>query len=177
MKGGMGVASPKKDERVVNEVGVGVGGSISNGESGRRVDLERVCSPASDTNDSIGSSSSSLMTHSTHTAVPSPSRTPGFRQRGDTAIDEDQSEATETRTVRREGSVISSEQERRRRAVGTLVEKLHQNRVFVVITLVMGLMGVYYQTRSGRRKRGSLGGWIRQSVVDFVRMSFKGLAL
>jgi len=94
---------------------------------------ERVWSPQSRSD----SSSSSLMTHSTHTVVPaSESET------------EQESEGTETGTVR----VVDVE-------VGALKGYLAGWKYVVVI----GLLMVVYRLR---RK----GGWIRRSLLDFLKM-------
>jgi cobalamin biosynthesis Mg chelatase CobN len=120
---------------------------ISNGTQ-----VERVYSPASETDHS---SSSSLMTHSTHTAVPTPTVGVGSR----------------TGTVREEMSISESERTvtGRERRVGSLVYVLREQRRWIVIIMLMGLMGMYYQTRGVRRKRGrGVFDWIWQSLVDFT---------
>lgn len=164
----------------------GVSGGVA---SPKEIQDERegVRSPASDGNETNSSSShsSSFMTHSTHTAVPSPGRlrTPGPMS----VVEASESDDTETRTVRG-GTMERSSTRSKRQMVGSLHRWLlglrYRIGVWRVVGMIIAVMGVYYQLRTGRMKRGKREGgsnermgWIKRSFFDFWRMALQGISL
>jgi len=149
------------------------GGSRPEGEPGGGIGKKgvaspsRVCSPASVIS---SSSSSSLLTHSTHTAVPTAH---GEEDRGR----DGSGSGTLTPRARPASDIVSgtprSTSRRGERIIGRLRVGALQGYLgrIGVIWLVMVLMGVYI----GRRRRTRA--WIRRQVVDFFSMAFRGLAL
>jgi hypothetical protein len=127
---------------------------------GRRVASPgRVCSPASVAS---SSSSSSLLTHSTHTAVP----TGGVgREEGE---QEEGSVGTVTPRLARETPSAGTREAPVGALQGYLKGVVGRGNI---IGLLMVLMGFYWM----RRKR--VNGWLRRSLVDFLAMALRGLAL
>jgi len=150
------------------------GGSRPEGEGGggkRVASPSRVCSPASVVS---SSSSSSLLTHSTHTAVPTPV---GWREEGEGRV----RSASEGTATPRGGAITPRgvgedviERIRKQARVGAL--RGYLGRVGI-IGLVMVLMGLYIGRRSELRGRGRMREWIKRQFVDFWDMALKGLAL